>query len=146
MSVIMTGKYRHTLDQKSRVSIPSQLRKKLGDVFHITISEDDFLVGYTEEGWIKFNRRLDRLPEEEAAFFRGNSADCTIDAQGRAFIPQDLREFAGLETNVVIRGNGDTIQIWKEETFEKRNAEMATRDKIADIKAKLQAIKERESE
>ncbi|NLB28911.1 MAG: hypothetical protein GX823_01580 [Clostridiales bacterium] len=146
MNTIMTGKYHHTLDQKSRVSIPSPLRKKLGDAFHITISQDDFLVGYTEEGWVKFNRLLDMLPEDEAAFFRGNSADCTIDAQGRAFIPQDLREFAGLGTNVVIRGNGDTIQIWKEETFEERHAEMATRDRIADIKSKLQAIKERESE
>lgn len=146
MDVIMTGKYHHTLDQKSRVSIPSQLRKKLGDVFHLTISQDDFLVGYTEEGWAKFNKLLDRLPEDEAAFFRGNSADCTIDAQGRAFIPQDLRDFAGLETNVVIRGNGDTIQIWKEDTFERHHAEMATRGKITDIKAKLQAIKERESE
>lgn len=146
MSVIMTGKYRHTLDQKSRVSIPSQLRKKLGDVFYLTVSQDDFLVGYTEEGWIKFNKWLDKLPEDDAAFFRGNSADCTIDAQGRAFIPQDLRELAGLETNVVIRGNGDTIQIWKEETFERHHAETSTREKIADIKAKIQAIKERESE
>ena len=142
----MTGKYHHTLDQKSRVSIPSQLRKKLGDVFHLTISQDDFLVGYTEEGWIKFNKLLDLLPEDESAFFRGNSADCNIDAQGRAFIPQDLRDMAGLETNVVIRGNGDTIQIWKEETFEKHHTDMATRDKVADIKAKLQKLKERESE
>ena len=146
MDVIMTGKYHHTLDQKSRVSIPSQLRKKLGDVFHITISQDDFLVGYTEEGWAKFNKLLDKLPEDEAAFFRGNSADCSIDAQGRAFIPQDLRDFAGLGTNVVIRGNGDTIQIWKEESFNKHDADMASRDKIADIKAKLQKLKERDSE
>ena len=146
MDLIMTGKYHHTLDQKSRVSIPSQLRKKVGEVLHITISEDDFLVGYTDEGWIKFNKLLDRLPEDESAFFRGNSADCAIDAQGRVFIPQDLRDMAGLETNVVIRGNGDTLQIWKEETFELRHADMAKRDKIAGIKKKVQAMKERDAE
>ena len=142
----MIGKYHHTLDQKSRVSIPSQLRKKVGEVLHITISEDDFLVGYTDEGWIKFNRLLDRLPEDESAFFRGNSADCAIDAQGRVFIPQDLRDMAGLETNVVIRGNGDTIQIWKEETFEKRHTVMSDRDTIKSIKGKLQALKERDTQ
>ena len=146
MDVIMNGKYNHTLDPKGRVSIPSQLRKKLGDAFYITVSSEDCLVGYTAEGWKKFNRWLDKADDDIAATYRGYSADCVIDAQGRAFIPLELREYAALETNVVIRGNGDKMEIWKAETFEERQKVTASRDRLAEYKKVLQEIKERDSE
>ncbi|TMK89625.1 MAG: division/cell wall cluster transcriptional repressor MraZ [Actinobacteria bacterium] len=47
----------------------------------------------------------------QRAFFAG-AMEASPDRQGRVAIPQGLREFAGLERNVVVVGLYDHIEIW----------------------------------
>lgn len=46
-----------------------------------------------------------------------NTAESTIDNQGRITVPPHLAELAGLEREVVFVGAGEVIEMWDPETY-----------------------------
>ena len=55
---------------------------------------------------------------------------CGLDRQGRILLPVTLREFAGIEKDVLLAGMLDHIEIWNEERW-KENADFSDMDAIA---------------
>ena len=112
------GRYNHTIDPKGRLSIPSKYREILGDEFVVSKGMDGCLFVYAEGDWKVFEEKLASLPliNEEARqfarFFLSGAMNVTVDKQGRILMPQDLRDFAGLEKDVVLAGMGGRIEIW----------------------------------
>ncbi|MDR1065144.1 MAG: hypothetical protein LBL25_02115 [Oscillospiraceae bacterium] len=139
---IMIDKYRHKLDQKSRVSIPAQFRKVLGDAFYLTLSDKNCLEGYTEEAYKKISDEFDELDPDIGLFWRANSALCEIDAQGRTFIPQELREKINLGQDVMLVGNGSMFLLWNTDEWKRVNEENSTQDKYAEMKKNLRGLRE----
>ncbi len=112
------GRYNHTIDPKGRLSIPSKYREILGEEFVVSKGMDGCLFVYAEGDWKVFEEKLASLPliNEEARqfarFFLSGAMNVTVDKQGRILMPQDLRDFAGLEKDVVLAGMGGRIEIW----------------------------------
>ena len=52
----MVGKYKHTVDPKGRLFVPSKLKDELGASFYVTLGLDHCLSVYTEEGWEEHHR------------------------------------------------------------------------------------------
>lgn len=53
-----------------------------------------------------------------ARFFLAGAASCEVDKQGRILLPQVLREFAGLEKEVVMVGVANRVEIWSKERWQ----------------------------
>lgn len=121
------GKYNHTIDPKNRLSIPSKYREVLGDEFVVSKGMDGCLYVYANDDWKVFEGKLASLPlmSEEARqfarFFLSGAQPVTVDKQGRILMPQDLRDFAGLEKDVVLAGMGGRIEIWSLERWQANN-------------------------
>ena len=121
------GKYNHTIDPKGRLSIPSKYREVLGDEFVVSKGMDGCLFVYANDDWKVFEGKLASLPlmSEEARqfarFFLSGAQPVTVDKQGRILMPQDLRDFAGLEKDVVLAGMGGRIEIWSLERWQANN-------------------------
>ena len=121
----MTGQYAHNIDAKGRLFIPARLREELGQTFHVTVGLDHCLSIYSDESWAAFTDKVRALPYSKAKALRplfANAVDCEPDAQGRSLIPTKLREYAGLQKEVVVIGSFDRAEIWNAERWAREEA------------------------
>ena len=116
----MYGKYKHSVDPKGRLFVPSKLREELGEAFYVTLGLDHCLSVYSDESWAAFMAKLKELSYNEVKKLRAlfaYAADCEPDSQGRILIPAKLREYAGLTKEVVVVGSFDRAEIWSAERW-----------------------------
>lgn len=123
----MRGEFKSTLDAKGRMNFPVKLREELGPVFMISKTIDAPCIKvYTTEDWKHLVAKIRELPQTKTAelqrFLFGSAFDIEPDKQGRALIPAPLREYAGLNTDVVIVGLEGRAEIWDKEKWDARNS------------------------
>lgn len=115
---MLSGEYSHNLDAKGRVIMPSKLREDLGDSFYVTKGFEGCLAVYSQEEFEKLGSAIQALPGNMREVRRlqrliiTGAHLCEADKQGRFVIPPTLREFASLDKELVIVGNGDHAEIW----------------------------------
>lgn len=129
----MTGTYEHSVDAKGRLFIPAKLREELGVTFYLAMGVDECLAIYPQETWNRFTEKFASLPMSQSAAMRplfANASKCELDSQGRIVIPQKLRKYAGLEKDAVIIGVNDRAEIWSAETWNAREEEEMTPEKM----------------
>ena len=118
------GEYSHTIDTKGRLIIPSRFREELGETFVVTKGLDGCLFVFSDEEGKAFEIKLKSLPltnknaRQFGRFFVAGATPCELDKQGRILLPATLREFAGLEKDVVLVGVLSKIEIWENERYE----------------------------
>ena len=120
------GHYRHTMDTKGRLSIPSRFRDVLadgwGDKLVIVPSEKGLDV-YPLKSWEELEARVAALPslDPDARQFRYSylslGQDVLLDPQGRVQISSDYRERAGLTKDVLIIGMQQMFEVWNAERW-----------------------------
>ena len=129
----VTGTYEHSIDAKGRLFIPAKLREELGVTFYLAMGVDECLAIYPQETWNRFTEKFASLPMSQSAAMRplfANASKCELDSQGRIVIPQKLRKYAGLEKDAVIIGVNDRAEIWSAETWNAREEEEMTPEKM----------------
>ncbi len=114
---MFVGTFEHSLDDKGRVVLPSTFRSYLAD--RGFVSQFDACLGvWTEEGFADVAKRLTEkiraglAPQDAMRAFSANAAEVKPDSQGRILLPHRLREFAGLDRDVVVIGAIDRVEIW----------------------------------
>lgn len=119
------GTYSHNLDAKGRMNFPTKLRESLGDSFIITRGLDGCLFVYSREEWAVMEEKISSMPLSKGKnvqrFFFSNAAEIEADKQGRILIPAHLREYAGLEKDVMVIGAVNRAEIWDKERWNKLN-------------------------
>nr|WP_330409987.1 division/cell wall cluster transcriptional repressor MraZ [Faecalimonas umbilicata] len=138
VTFMLTGEYNHSIDSKGRLIIPAKFREILGDSFVITKGLDNCLFVYPDNEWKLFEEKLRTLPLTNknartfTRFFLGSAVEGVLDKQGRVLISSALRDFAGLEKEVVLVGVLDRVEIWDKAKWDESNAEVeANMDDIA---------------
>lgn len=122
---MLLGEYRHNVDTKGRVSVPSKFRADLGQSFVVTKGLDSCLFVYSKKEWETFENKLKELPltnndaRSFMRFFFAGATECEVDKQGRINIPQVLREYAGIKKDVVIVGVSTRAEIWDSSNWDK---------------------------
>ena len=122
--VMFMSEYNHTVDAKGRLIIPSKFRESLGEEFVVSKGMDGCLFVYANEDWNAFEQKLTSLPlinkeaRQFARFFLAGAAQVELDKQGRILLPAGLREFAGLDKEVVLVGVGSRIEIWSKDKWD----------------------------
>jgi len=128
-----TGQSEHKLDAKGRLFVPRRLVDAIDEPvdrsrFLVTIGQDPCLYLFTRPG---FDSHLGRIrdavrgTEGYAEVMRGVSAltsDQTLDSQSRILLPEQLREHAGLEKEVVVLGVFEHVEIWDVARWQERAA------------------------
>lgn len=128
------GLHHHLLDEKGRLALPAPFRAQLAEVeapdrFVLTQSfYEPCLVAWTEADFAARAERVRALPPSNPAvmdFKRVVIASATltsVDKANRVSIPKELRDYAGLEREVVWAGVDENIELWSKARWDERNA------------------------
>ena len=137
---MLFGEYQHNLDEKSRVNFPAKLREDLGSRFIITKGLDNCLFVYSEQEWKGLEDKIRSLPLSKARnlqrFLFAGAVDVKPDGQGRIIIPANLREYAGIDREIVIIGASVRAEIWDRQRWEQSCKEL-TPDAVAEAMDEL---------
>lgn len=138
------GEYQHTVDPKGRAIVPSKFREGLGEKFIVTKGLDNCLFAYSNDEWSILENKLKALPFTDKdvrafiRFFFAGATECEVDKQGRILIPQNLREYAGLDKEIYVIGVSTRVEIWDRNKWETyNNDDNMSPDTIAEKMAQL---------
>ena len=137
------GANKVTLDAKGRMVMPTRYRERLLERCQgklvITVDRDQCLLLYPLPDWEEIERKLMRLPtlNEQARRLQrlmvGHAADVELDGHGRVLLPPKLREFAHLERNAILIGQGARFELWDEQRWDERRDEWLNAGHSADL-------------
>ena len=124
------GEFKHSVDEKGRVSLPVKFRAALASGCVVTRGLDHCLWVYPQEEWQVLAEKIAGLPitqKNARSFSRlmlAGASDATVDRIGRVNLPGYLRQYASIEKDVVIVGIYSRIEIWPADRWENFKKEM----------------------
>ncbi len=127
---MLIGEYKHNLDAKKRLSIPSKFRKELGEGAVITRGLDNCLFVFPSSHWAKLADRLGNMPivqQDSRSFARlllSGAVEVEFDGLGRILVPEYLKAYAGLKKIAVVAGLYNRLEIWDDERWENYKANL----------------------
>jgi MraZ protein len=120
----------HTIDSKGRIIIPARFRdviKAQGSNGVMVSRMDGALVAYSYDEWRKIETRILSLAEKSENMrrfrrvFIGGAFECSCDKQDRILIPQNLRQYAEIDKEIVLVGVLDHFEIWSRKSWDREN-------------------------
>jgi MraZ protein len=127
---LFLGKYFCELDSEYRFLTPDGYRKNLVDDVYITQGFDSNLWVLTNDAFREIYKKMTQLNVADPLarlLFRlilGAATDIKLNDQGYLKIPGDLREYAHIEKEALLIGQGDYFEIWAPELWEKQEIEL----------------------
>lgn len=120
------GNFEHSLDEKGRVSLPSEFRSVLQKSGAASVVITNYisdgarcLEGFAVNAWeefeaklrekSRFNPRLHKLEN----FYLSRAAECPVDKSGRILLPVHLRSYAGIERDVTFTSSIHGFRVWE---------------------------------
>ncbi len=112
------GQFQHNLDEKGRLMVPARFRELLEGGAYITQGFDRCLMVMTEPYFKQVYERVNamNLTDPTARLLRrlifANAYPVEVDKVGHILVPQNLREFVGLNGEAIVAGQGDYFEVW----------------------------------
>jgi MraZ protein len=122
------GEYKHTLDTKGRIILPSRFRdfarENNIERFFVTRGLERCVFMFSEYEWRVIEQKFKSLSftkEQSRNFnrmFFAGAAEVVPDKQGRFIVPQNLKEHASITGSTVIIGVSNRIEIWDQSMWQ----------------------------
>lgn len=139
---IFAGEFRHGIDDKNRITIPSRWRRDdTGEDFILLPeAQEEFLLVMSHEEFARVIAEADANPNvparERKVFLRHLHARAqhgSTDKQGRLVLPDELCRLLELNGEVTLVGGRGRFEIWNSKKWKQAHkAEKATYQRVAD--------------
>src|SRR5438045_1894542 len=122
---MLIGQYEGKIGEKHQAALPKKFREVLGDKLVVTKGFENCLIVVSEENWKTLLEGTEGKPftskatRELQRFLLGNATYVELDAKSRFVLPEYLREFANIQTDVIFAGIQRFVEIWAKESWEK---------------------------
>lgn len=123
------GEYKHTIDNKCRLTIPAKFREDLNNQCVIAKGLDGCLAVYPMDEWALICEKIDAKPSSDVKvrrfkrLFYASASVEILDKQGRLSIPPALMEYAAIDKDVYIVGESNTFELWSAERWTSQKTE-----------------------
>ena len=141
---LFRGTFDHTLDAKSRLTVPARYRSALSSdvVLAMPIDLKPCVGVWRGEDYERYTERaLEQVPDlstrkgELERFLYGSSVDTELDAAGRIMVPAFLGAHASLAKDVVVVGAGDRLELWSRDSWSEHRS--ALLEGVAEVTARV---------
>lgn len=116
------------LDAKGRMAMPVRYRERLVEEFggRLVVTIDPMakcLLVYPLDTWEIIQKKVEAMSTTNPVTRRyqrliiGYANDFELDSNGRMLLPQKLREYAGLDKQAALVGQGKKLELWSEENW-----------------------------
>lgn len=128
------GQYRHSLDEKGRLTIPARYRDMLLDGAVLTQGFDHNLMVWPAAVFHVIAQRVSqmRITDSDSRLLRrllfSSGEQVDVDKAGRILIAQFLRDQAGLDGDAMVVGAGDYFEIWSPKSWNDQIEELKNSD------------------
>ena len=147
---MLRGATKVTLDAKGRLAIPTRYRERIAarcdGQLVATVDKDYCLLLYPLPEWEEIERKLMRLPSLDQRARRlqrlmvGHATEVDVDGHGRILLSRELREFAGLDRQAVLLGQGNRFELWDEVRWNETRDGWLNDGGDADLSAQLENL------
>lgn len=124
---MLIGEYTHSIDDKSRISLPVKFREKMGKKVVVTPGLDHCLFVFTPKEWERIAGKLSdaSLGQSDnrsfSRFMFGGAVEADIDSIGRILVPEFLQSWANLKrggvSKVAVVGVQSRVEIWNDKAW-----------------------------
>ena len=118
------GQFYHNLDEKGRLTIPAKFRELISvEGGFVLQGFDQNLIVLPSSTYVSLSHRVNQmsLTDPISRLLRrliySTAFQIELDSSGRILLPQYLRKESGIESDVVVVGNGDYFEIWSPEQW-----------------------------
>jgi MraZ protein len=118
------GQYSHSIDSKSRLTVPARFRAALASGAYIVQGFERNLMVYTTDSFQRLAKRADThtMTDPEVRAMRrvvfGGAREVSLDSAGRILLPSFLKNYAALGSDAMIVGAGEYFEIWDPDAWE----------------------------
>ena len=144
------GATKVTIDAKGRLAIPTRYRDRLAARSNgqlvVTVDRDYCLLLYPYPDWEEIERKLIRLPSLNKQARRlqrlmvGYATELELDGNGRILLSRELREFAGIERQAILIGQGNKFELWNDEIWNKKRDTWLSDEEDGNLLAELESL------
>ncbi len=136
---MLLGQYESKIGEKHQAGLPKKFREVLGEKLIVTKGFENCLIIVSEENWKTLLEGTDGKPftskstREMQRFLLGNANYIELDSKGRFVIPEYLRKFASIDSDIVFVGIQRFVEVWDKKKWELHQNELAKNiDSIAE--------------
>lgn len=135
---MFTGEYRHTVDEKGRLAVPARFRAELAQGAQVSKWIDGCAALFPKADWDVLAEKTAALPVTDQGsrtfqrFLFGAAFEVVLDRQGRFVLPGVLREFAELESEVVVVGARNRLEFWSPKKWRQYSKQMDQPEVLAE--------------
>ena len=144
------GATKVTIDAKGRLAIPTRYRDPLttrsNGQLVVTVDRDYCLLLYPYPDWEEIERKLIRLPSLNKQARRlqrlmvGYATELELDGNGRILLSRELREFADIERQAILIGQGNKFELWNDEIWNKKRDTWLSDEEDGNLSAELESL------
>lgn len=134
------GRFNLKMDEKGRFKLPSPFlgldqSKSTSSQFMVTnafYKSEKCLDLYPVKEWEKLVKTTNQLPQFDQhvqafqRFYISSAQSVEMDKNDRLLIPTQLRQFSGLEDQIVVIGMGSKMEVWNQSSWEKVFTEISS--------------------
>ena len=112
------GTYARKLDDKGRIILPAKFRDELASGVVVTRGQERCLYVFSQREFEVLHEKIRQAPvtskqaRDFLRLFLSGASQETPDKQHRVTIPQNLRDYAGLDRELTVIGAGNRAEIW----------------------------------
>lgn len=121
---LLLGTYTPKIDSKGRVALPAKFRSQLGQGLVMARGQERcvYLLPFDEfrriASQIQRTSVGNKAAREYLRVFLSGAVDQEPDKQGRVVVPQMLRDYANLGSDIVVIGVGTRAELWNKDAWE----------------------------